>query len=39
VEIPLRRAERVSASAAAVPPVPAEKLHRIATGAPLRVLA
>jgi ribosomal protein S12 methylthiotransferase len=39
VEIPLWRAERVSASAAAVPPVPAEKLHRIATGAPLRVLA
>jgi ribosomal protein S12 methylthiotransferase len=39
-EILPRRAERASASAAAIPPVPAaEKLHRIATGAPLRVLA
>ncbi len=38
-EILPRRTERVSASAATIPPVPAEKLHRIATGAALRVLA
>ena len=39
-EILPRRAERTSASTAPIPAVPAaEKLHRIATGAPLRVLA
>src|SRR5256884_302320 len=39
VEILPRRAERTDASVAPMPPVAAaEKLHRIATGAPLRVL-
>jgi ribosomal protein S12 methylthiotransferase len=39
VEILPRRAERASVGAPVTPPVPAaEKLHRIATGAPLRVL-
>jgi len=39
VEILPRTAARDSNIAVAVPPVPAaEKLHRIATGAPLRVL-
>ncbi len=39
-EILPRRAERTSASTAPIPAVPAvEKLYRIATGAPLRVLA
>jgi ribosomal protein S12 methylthiotransferase len=39
VEILPRRAERASVSVPAAPPVTAvEKLHRIATGAPLRVL-
>src|SRR6266850_1691518 len=39
-EILPRPAGRAKASAAPMPPVPAaEKLHRIATGAPLRVLA
>jgi len=40
VEILPRPAPRASFDAVPVPPVPAaEKLHRIATGAPLRVLA
>jgi ribosomal protein S12 methylthiotransferase len=39
VEILPRRVERASAGIPVAPPVPvAEKLHRIATGAPLRVL-
>jgi hypothetical protein len=40
VEILPRPAERAGAGHAPMPPVPAaEKLHRITTGAPLRVLA
>jgi hypothetical protein len=39
VEILPRRAERASVGVPEAPPAPAaEKLHRIATGAPLRVL-